>query len=78
MNVVLETRVVGMETRTSAKGNQYSVVAFMDGADIVRAMVDNQCDISNLKTFEPVYLKLKVSLGKYADVRLMGWNKEQI
>lgn len=75
MLVTYETRIIGTEDRVSAKGNNYSVVAFMDGTSTVRAIVDNDCDIVGLPMFEPVHLNLKVSLGKYSDVRLMGWKK---
>lgn len=41
MTVKMKTRVLSAETRTSRKtGNTYTILNFMDGSQVVNAMVD--------------------------------------
>lgn len=43
MTIKTRTRVLSAETRTSRKsGNSYMLLNFMDGAQVVNAMVDNE------------------------------------
>lgn len=76
MNVIINSLVVGKESRTSNKGTPYTVVAFMDGVNKINALVDTACDVSNIPVGSFVDLDLEVNLGKYSNVKLKAWNNK--
>lgn len=76
MRVTLRTRVVGTSVKTSrTTGNPYSLIAFMDGGEVVSAMGNKNLDIRDIKPFEEYELELDINMGKYIKVEVTGCQK---
>lgn len=70
MTIKTKTRVLSAETRTSRKtGNSYTLLNFMDGAQVVNAMVDQTCPV-NIVPFNEYELTIDINL-RFGSARIM-------
>lgn len=70
MQVTIRTRVLSAESKTSRKtGNQYNILNFMDGSQVVNAMIDQACPI-NVTPFNEYDVTLDINL-KYNSARVV-------
>lgn len=69
MQVTIRTRVLSAETKVSRKsGNPYTVLNFMDGSQVVNAMVNQDCPV-DITPFNEYQLTLDINL-KYGSARV--------
>lgn len=70
MQVKIRTRVLSAETKTSRKtGNPYTILNFMDGNQVVNAMVNSDCPV-NITPFNEYDITLDINL-RYNSARVV-------
>ncbi len=75
MVVKVKTRVLGVTDKMSKKGNIYSLVGFMDGANYLNCILDEYIDKATITPFAECELTLDIKLGKYTSVKVIGYEE---
>ena len=72
MTIKTKTRVLSAETKISRKtNNQYTLLNFMDGAQVVNAMVEQGVPVNNLVPFNEYELIIDFNL-RYGSARVIA------
>lgn len=72
MRVNFNSVIVSKETKISKQTNrEYGLVSFMDGTNILKAVVDESIDFNGIPVLEECNLNLDVTFGKYPKINLL-------
>ena len=72
MVVKFRTRLTGTTEKLSKKGNPYTIVGFVDGAECYNCILDEGVDKRNIIPFAECDLTLDIKLGKYISVKVVN------